>query len=109
MHLARKSSLRVGDKYTAGTPIGEIGSTGRSSSEHLHYEVRINNKQIDPMPYLNLIEIGKLSKSSNIAANNAANNKRSQQLASISSKQTGGTQKQTSVLTVTQKEIVMVG
>ena len=109
MHLAKQSNLKNGTKYTAGTPIGEIGSTGRSTSEHLHYEVRVNNKQIDPSPYMNLIEIGKLKKKSNIASANITDPKRNQQVASISSKQTGGTQKQTNILTVTQKEIIMIG
>jgi len=114
MHLARQSRLRVGTSYAAGTPIGEIGKTGRSFGEHLHYEVRVNNKHIDPHPYLNLIIIGKLpTRSQRVAQgnnnNSAAKATRSDQIASISSRQTGGTQKQTNVITVRQKEIVMVG
>ena len=114
MHLARQSSLRVGTSYAAGTPIGEIGKTGRSSGEHLHYEVRVNNRHIDPHPYLNLIIIGKLpTRAQRVSQgnnnNSAAKSTRSDQIASISSRQTGGTQKQTNILTVKQKEIVMVG
>ena len=114
MHLARRSSLRVGDSYAAGTPIGEIGTTGRSSSEHLHYEVRVNNDYLDPHPYLHLIIIGKLPTraqrvSQGNTNNSSAKTNRTNQIASISSRQTGGTQKQTNVITVKQKEIVMVG
>ena len=65
MHLARPSELKIGENYSAGTPIGEIGRTGRSSDIHLHFEVRPagggSQSAIDPNPYLNMIEIGKLN------------------------------------------------
>ena len=65
MHLAHPSELKVGENYSAGTPIGEIGRTGRSSDIHLHFEVRPSGggagSAIDPNPYLNMIEIGKLN------------------------------------------------
>jgi len=65
MHLARPSELKIGENYSAGTPIGEIGRTGRSSDIHLHFEVRPAGggaqSAIDPNPYLNMIEIGKLN------------------------------------------------
>ncbi len=67
MHLARKSNLKVGESYTAGTPIGEIGNTGRSYGEHLHFEVRPAGggagTGVDPNSYLNMLEIGKLGTS----------------------------------------------
>jgi murein DD-endopeptidase MepM/ murein hydrolase activator NlpD len=67
MHLASKSKLKVGDSYTAGTPIGEIGNTGRSFGEHLHFEVRPAGggagTGINPKPYLKMLEIGKLGTS----------------------------------------------
>ncbi len=37
----------------AGDVIGLVGSTGRSSGSHLHFEIRINGKDVDPYPYLN--------------------------------------------------------
>ena len=116
MHLARQSKLKVGQTYSAGTPIGEIGNTGRSSSEHLHFEVRVNNKHIDPMPYLKFVEIGKLRKSTQISSGTNLNGSQSiakadrmANLDAISSKTTGGTQKETNIITLTQKEIIMVG
>jgi len=56
-HLA-KVMVKRGQPYN-GETIGEIGTTGRSSGEHLHYEVRINGKDVNPRPYLGLLSIGK--------------------------------------------------
>jgi len=52
-HLS-KISVRVGQEVTAGEKIGEIGSTGRSTGNHLHYEVRKNGKPVNPIAYLSL-------------------------------------------------------
>ena len=52
-HLSR-ISVRVGQDVTAGQKIGEVGSTGRSTGTHLHYEIRKNGKAINPISYLSL-------------------------------------------------------
>jgi len=68
-HL-RKALVKSGQKYSSGMPIGEIGNTGNSTGEHLHYEVLVGGKHINPESFLKLIEIGRLrKKSSSTAAN----------------------------------------
>jgi murein DD-endopeptidase MepM/ murein hydrolase activator NlpD len=44
--------VKVGDKIAAGAAIGAVGSTGRSTGPHLHFEVRRDGKAVDPKPYL---------------------------------------------------------
>ena len=49
-HLSRYASgLAVGLKVNQGDIIGYVGSTGLSSGPHLHFEVLVNNKYVDPM------------------------------------------------------------
>ena len=50
-HL-RTISVKVGDEVQARRPVGVIGSTGRSTGLHLHYEVRFENQPLDPMRFL---------------------------------------------------------
>jgi murein DD-endopeptidase MepM/ murein hydrolase activator NlpD len=52
-HLSR-ITVRVGQEVTAGEKIGEVGSTGRSTGTHLHYEVRKNGKAVNPISFLSL-------------------------------------------------------
>ncbi|MEG1028103.1 MAG: peptidoglycan DD-metalloendopeptidase family protein, partial [Oscillospiraceae bacterium] len=49
---ASKLYVKVNDKVTRGQKIAAIGSTGASTGNHLHFEVRINSKRVDPMGYL---------------------------------------------------------
>jgi murein DD-endopeptidase MepM/ murein hydrolase activator NlpD len=44
--------VKVGQSVSQGQPIGLEGSTGNSTGAHLHLELRINQRPIDPRPYL---------------------------------------------------------
>jgi murein DD-endopeptidase MepM/ murein hydrolase activator NlpD len=44
---------KEGQKVTTGTPIARVGSTGRSTGPHLHFEVRRSDTAVDPARYLN--------------------------------------------------------
>jgi len=50
-HLSRFGA-RVGQQVEAGTVIGSMGSTGRSTGSHLHFEVRVNGQAVNPRPFL---------------------------------------------------------
>ena len=45
-------TVRVGDHVEAGGKIGRVGSTGRSTGPHLHYEIRLDGDAIDPMRFI---------------------------------------------------------
>lgn len=50
-HLS-KSDVAAGQQLVRGATIGHVGSTGRSTGPHLHYEVRINEEPVNPRAYL---------------------------------------------------------
>jgi murein DD-endopeptidase MepM/ murein hydrolase activator NlpD len=50
-HLS-KIEVEVGDQITRGQLLGLIGSTGRSTGPHLHYEIRLNDHPINPRHFL---------------------------------------------------------
>ncbi len=50
-HMSRIGT-RVGQEVGAGEVIGAIGNTGRSTGPHLHFEVRLHERAVNPRPFL---------------------------------------------------------
>ncbi|HEY7805880.1 MAG TPA: M23 family metallopeptidase [Croceibacterium sp.] len=50
-------NVAAGQYVHKGDVIGYVGSTGRATGPHLHYEVRIDGHAVDPMPYLSLGQV----------------------------------------------------
>ena len=46
--------VKQGDKVTQGQEIAEVGSTGNSTGPHLHFEIRISERTVDPQSILEL-------------------------------------------------------
>lgn len=49
---ASKLLVHVGERVVKGQAVAEVGSTGRSTGPHLHYEIRLNGESLDPRKYL---------------------------------------------------------
>lgn len=50
-HLNR-IRVKAGQRVSQGERIGDMGNTGRSTGPHLHYEVRMNGRAVDPMSFI---------------------------------------------------------
>ena len=46
-----KIVVKIGDKVKRGQVISKVGSTGRSTGPHVHYEIKVNGKNVDPSRY----------------------------------------------------------
>jgi murein DD-endopeptidase MepM/ murein hydrolase activator NlpD len=55
-HL-QSMSVRPGERVRRGQLIGRMGSTGRSTGSHLHYEVRIDGRAVNPVPFMRSTDI----------------------------------------------------
>ena len=51
-HLSQ-IDVDIGDKVRIGQIVGRMGSTGRSTGPHLHYETRVDGEAVDPQKFLN--------------------------------------------------------
>jgi murein DD-endopeptidase MepM/ murein hydrolase activator NlpD len=45
-------AVQVGQSVKIGQIIGKVGSTGRSTGPHLHYETRVDGDAVDPQKFL---------------------------------------------------------
>ncbi len=52
LHMNEQSPLAVGTKVAAGQEVGKVGSTGVGTGVHLHFEIWIDGKKVDPLEYV---------------------------------------------------------
>ena len=50
-HL-RRIYVKLGQKVDFRAKIGQMGSSGRSTGVHLHYEIQVNKRSVDPLKFM---------------------------------------------------------
>ena len=48
----RKNRVEVGQLVKKGQHIADVGSSGKSTAPHLHFEIRLSGESVDPLIYL---------------------------------------------------------
>ena len=51
-HMQNTIKVKVGQRVSRGQAIGNIGATGYVTGAHLHFEVKVNGKNVNPSLYL---------------------------------------------------------
>ena len=50
-----RARVNVGQRVSRGDRIADMGSTGRSSGNHVHYEIRIDSKPVNPVKFIKAV------------------------------------------------------
>ena len=66
MDIAASLNVRQGQRVSAGEMIATVNSTGNSTGNHLHYEIKRNGTSVDPRNYFTFPAKGSSVNSSNI-------------------------------------------
>ena len=53
-HLRDGIKVKKGQKVKQGDQVGNMGNTGKSGANHLHYEVKVNKKSVNPISFIHL-------------------------------------------------------